>query len=173
MPALVAAWKITGQKKYAAHAADHLRTWFVTPATRMNPNLQYAQAVHGAAPAATTASSTPYTSSRSPALSPSCNPPARSHPPTDDAVIAWFRDYLTWLTTSERGKQERDTKNNHATTWLMQAAEFARLTSNSDVTNDCRNRLRTIIIPNQIAPDGSFPARARSHQALQLFALQS
>ncbi len=84
--------------------------------------------------------------------------PSGALSPTDNAaVLTWFRDYLTWLTTSERGKQERDTKNNHATTWLMQAAEFAHLTGNSDVTTDCRNRLRTIIIPNQIAPDGSFP----------------
>lgn len=44
VPALIAAWKITRQKKYAAH---HLRTWFVDPATSMNPNLEYAQAVHG------------------------------------------------------------------------------------------------------------------------------
>jgi len=39
----------------------------------------------------------------------------------------------------------------------MQAAEFARLTNNPKVTDDCRIRLRAIIIPNQIAPDGSFP----------------
>ncbi len=47
MPALAAAWLLTKRKEFAAHAAAHLRAWFIEPATRMNPNLQYAQAVHG------------------------------------------------------------------------------------------------------------------------------
>src|SRR5690349_18279921 len=47
MPALVAAWKLTREKRYAVHAAEHLRAWFVEERTRMNPNLQYAQAIHG------------------------------------------------------------------------------------------------------------------------------
>ena len=47
MPALAAAYKITGERKYADHAAAHLRAWFIDEATRMNPNLQYAQAIQG------------------------------------------------------------------------------------------------------------------------------
>jgi hypothetical protein len=47
VPALAAAWILTREKKYAAHAAAHLRAWFIDPATRMNPNLRYAQAIHG------------------------------------------------------------------------------------------------------------------------------
>ncbi|MDZ4799936.1 MAG: alginate lyase family protein [Bryobacteraceae bacterium] len=47
MPALTAAWKVTGRKKYAEHAARHLRAWFVDGAPRMNPHLEYAQAIHG------------------------------------------------------------------------------------------------------------------------------
>ena len=157
MPTLVAAWKITGQKKYAAHAADHLRTWFVTPATRMNPNLEYAQAVHGRSTGRNYGIiDTLHLVEVARAIA-VMQPSGALSSADNAAVFAWFRDYLTWLTTSERGKQERDTKNNHATTWLMQAAEFAHLTSNAEVTTDCRNRLRTIIIPNQIAPDGSFP----------------
>src|SRR5260370_39342815 len=46
VPALVAAWKITKDKRYANHAASHLRAWFIDERTRMNPNLQYAQAIH-------------------------------------------------------------------------------------------------------------------------------
>src|SRR5205085_4970824 len=46
-PALAAAWRITGDKTYAAHTARHLRAWFIDNTTRMNPNLQYAQAIRG------------------------------------------------------------------------------------------------------------------------------
>ncbi len=44
VPELTAAWRITGEQRYAAHAVRHLRAWFIDPATRMNPNLQYSQA---------------------------------------------------------------------------------------------------------------------------------
>src|SRR4029450_11807317 len=47
VPALAAAWKITRDKRYARSAARHLRAWFIDESTRMNPNLQYAQAIHG------------------------------------------------------------------------------------------------------------------------------
>src|SRR6266545_4207357 len=47
VPALTAAWKPTGDRRYADRAAKHLRAWFVDPATRMNSNLQYAQAIYG------------------------------------------------------------------------------------------------------------------------------
>src|SRR6266567_5237708 len=47
VPALAAAYKITRERQYAGHAARHLRAWFVDEATRMNPNLQCAQAIKG------------------------------------------------------------------------------------------------------------------------------
>jgi len=47
VPALAAAYKITRQRKYADQAAAHLRAWFIDDATRMNPDLQYAQAIKG------------------------------------------------------------------------------------------------------------------------------
>src|SRR6266496_2160042 len=47
MPALVAAWKLTRDARYAKHALLHLHAWFIDPYTRMNPHLQFAQAIHG------------------------------------------------------------------------------------------------------------------------------
>src|SRR6266576_5990900 len=47
VPALVAAWKLTKDPRYAKLATRHLRAWFIDDSTRMNPNLQYAQAIHG------------------------------------------------------------------------------------------------------------------------------
>lgn len=42
---LALAWWYTDDDKYRAHAADILRTWFITPKTRMTPNLLHAQIV--------------------------------------------------------------------------------------------------------------------------------
>src|SRR5580658_5345081 len=45
VPALAAAWELTGEKKYADHARRYLHAWFVDSATKMSPNLEYAQAI--------------------------------------------------------------------------------------------------------------------------------
>jgi hypothetical protein len=43
----------------------------------------------------------------------------------------------------------------------MQAAAFARLTANREIEDYCRNRFKTVLVPGQIAPDGSFPEELR------------
>ena len=47
VPALAAAWVLTGEGRYSERAARHLRAWFLDEATRMTPHLRYAQAIHG------------------------------------------------------------------------------------------------------------------------------
>src|SRR3954465_14984311 len=47
VPTLTAAYSLTHDRRYAARAVDHLRAWFVTESTRMNPNLLYGQAIKG------------------------------------------------------------------------------------------------------------------------------
>ncbi|MGA8109125.1 MAG: alginate lyase family protein, partial [Acidobacteriaceae bacterium] len=78
-------------------------------------------------------------------------------PATQAGTRNWFDEYLTWLTSSSRGRQERDAKNNHGSCWLLQAAEFAAYAGRLDIRDDCRNRFRTILVPDQIAANGSFP----------------
>jgi hypothetical protein len=158
MPALTAAWKVTRDRKYADKAADHLRAWFIDEKTRMNPNLRYAQAIHGVTTGRGTgvidtihlvevAQAAPFVAD-SGALS-----------KTDfDAVKTWFAEYLAWMTTSRNGMEERDAKNNHATCWGMQVAAFARLTQNRPQMDYVRHRYKTEYIPDQQAADGSFPA---------------
>jgi hypothetical protein len=80
---------------------------------------------------------------------------------TRDGVRDWFAAYLAWLTTDKNGIEERDAKNNHGTCWLLQAAAFARLTGNDEVLAYCRDRFRTVLVPNQMAADGSFPEELR------------
>lgn len=122
MPALIAAWLLTGNRIYANRACDHLRAWFVSPDTRMNPNLEFAQAVVGVS------------TGRSYGIIDSLHLvevaraasflTAREQSPSDaQAIRGWFRSYLDWLSTSAPGKTERAAQNNHAMCWALQAAE--------------------------------------------------
>lgn len=64
MPALTAAWLLTNDPRYAKRAADYLRAWFVTPATRMNPTSSIPRGSTGSRPAGATESSIRFTWSR-------------------------------------------------------------------------------------------------------------
>jgi hypothetical protein len=61
------------------------------------------------------------------------------------------------MTTSKNGREERDAKNNHGTCWVVQVAAFAALTRNEELTTLCRDRFKNVLVPDQIAANGSFP----------------
>ena len=161
VPAQVAAWKLTKDKRYAQHAAMHLRAWFLDERTRMNPNLQYAQAIHGRVTGRGTGIiDTIHLVEVARALEAIEGAAALSASELQ-GIKQWFADYLQWMTTSKNGIEEREAKNNHGTCWVMQVAEFAHLTGNQELLAYCRGRFKTVLLPNQIAADGSFPQELR------------
>jgi len=154
--ALAAAWVITKEKRFSDHAASHLRAWFVDERTRMTPSLQYAQAIHGRVTGRGTGIiDTVHLVEVARAISAIEDVALRRDERA--SVHRWFADYLTWITTHQYGKAERDATNNHGTCWALQAAEFARLIGNTAITQACRDRFKTVLVPTQIASDGSFP----------------
>jgi hypothetical protein len=157
VPALVAACEITGEEKYAAHAVKHLLAWFVHPATMMNPNLMYAQAIMGrvtgrgigiidtlhlaeVARAVQLLEKSGYIEEKD-----------------LQGIKAWFAAYLEWMTTHEYGIAERDNGNNHSTCWVVQVGAFASLVGDEEKLAFCRDLYRDTLLPNQMAADGSFP----------------
>jgi hypothetical protein len=156
MPALTAACVLTGDTRYGKRACDHLRAWFVTPETRMNPNLQFAQAVQGVSTGRSYGIiDTLHLVEVARAASFLTNGMLSAE--DGAAVRDWFRNYVDWLKSSDFGKTERDAKNNHAMCWALQAAEFARLAGDDATRNDVSRRYREILLPDQLAMDGSFP----------------
>jgi len=156
VPALTAAWLLTGRSSYAHRACDHLRAWFVTPETRMNPSLNFAQAVQGVSTGRSygiidtlhlveVARAASFLTAQTLSAEDS------------RAVKAWFQSYLEWLNSSDPGKTERDAKNNHAICWALQAAEYARLAGDEPARKEVYRRYREIMLPDQMAQDGSFP----------------
>jgi hypothetical protein len=156
VPALTAAWRITGVRRYADHAVRHLQAWFVDDATRMNPNLQYAQAIHGRFTGRGTGIIDTIHLVEVARAAKLLERRADLGP-----VKRWFAEYVAWMTTHPYGLAERDAKNNHGTCWVMQVAEFARLTGNAELAAYCRERFRKVLAPDQIAANGSFPQELR------------
>jgi Alginate lyase len=156
-PALTAAWKLTKDRRYSDHAAAHIRAWFVDEATRMNPDLQYAQAIHGRSTGRGTGVIDTIHLVEVARAIPLLAESGSLSPVHYGATRKWFEEYVHWMTTSKNGTDERDTKNNHATCWLMQVAAFARLTGNRELLAWSADRYKTVIVPGQIQPDGSLP----------------
>jgi hypothetical protein len=161
MGALASAYKITGNQKYVLHALKHCRAWFADTATKMNPSLLYAQAIKGRATGRGIGIiDTIQFMEVVMALM------AMEHAKGMDAALLatvkdWFSQYLTWLTTHPYGKDEMNAANNHGTCWAMQVAAFAKFTGNQPLMTFCRDRYKTVFLPNQMAADGSFPQELR------------
>ena len=156
MPALTAGWLLTGDRRYGQHACDHLRAWFITPDTRMNPNLEFSQGVHGVS------------TGRSWGIIDTLHlvevaraagivAPLLLSAEENEALKSWFRNYLQWMNTSDKGVKERDSLNNHATCWALQASEFARLIDDSETRDQVYRQYTGVLLPKQLGPDGSFP----------------
>jgi alpha-galactosidase len=157
MGALAAAYVVSQDKAYLHRALVHARAWFVDTATMMNPNLQYAQAIKGRA------------TGRGIGIIDTIHflevvqalrimEKAGLIPPADLAAIKdWFSRYLHWMTTHPYGQDEMKATNNHGTCWVMQVAEFAKWVGDKHWMDFCRERYRTVLLPNQMAADGSFP----------------
>ena len=157
VPDLASAYLLTGDDRYADAALRHLDAWFVDPATRMNPNLLYAQAISGRVTGRGIGIiDTVHLVEVARAVEVLAREGALSE--TEVAPIRmWFADYLDWMTTHPYGIDERDHGNNHSTAWALQAAAFARLASDEAVLADVRQRFKTILIPEQMNAEGGFP----------------
>ncbi|WP_256011939.1 alginate lyase family protein [Desertivirga xinjiangensis] len=153
--ALASAYKLTGDKKYADHALVHLKAWFVDPETLMNPNLLYAQAIQGRF---TGRGIGIIDTIHLMEVAQGVLVMKAAFNETDvNAIKNWFSRYLDWLTSHQYGKDEMNAKNNHGTCWVMQVASFAKLTGNQELLDFCVERYKRVLLPDQMAADGSFP----------------
>jgi hypothetical protein len=154
---LTSAYILTKNTKYSKAAMGHLKAWFIDTATLMNPSLLYGQAI------------TRKVSGRGigiidmiqmveVAQSVSVLEKSGLINNKDISEIKnWFTQYLKWVTTHSYGIEEREAKNNHGTCWVMQVSVFAKLVGDTSLLSYCNNRFKTVLLPSQMAPNGSFP----------------
>ncbi len=159
--ALASAYQLTGDEKYIGQVLQHCKAWFVDTATLMNPNLQFAQAIKGRFTGRGIGIiDTIQLMEVVQGLLVMENAKNMDRQLLE-AIRSWFERYLQWLTTHQYARDEMNAANNHGTCWAMQTAAFARFTHNDTLTRFCRDRYKNVLLPNQMAADGSFPQELR------------
>lgn len=159
--ALASAYELTGNDTYVKQALLHCKAWFVDTATLMNPNLQFAQAIKGRFTGRGIGIiDTIQLMEVVQGLAAMENAKGMDHRLLA-AIRNWFEQYLQWLTTHKHGRDEMNATNNHGTCWVMQTACFAKFTHNEKLMQFCSDRYKTVLLPNQMAADGSFPQELR------------
>ncbi|MFH0991107.1 MAG: alginate lyase family protein [bacterium] len=163
--ALALAYCITEDEKYAEKASKHLQVWFLDEATKMNPNLNYGQAIKGVNQGRGIGIIETYQ--------------LRDlidafillkHSPfwtreIDEGITGWFSDYLRWLIESGHGKDESVEKNNHGSAYDVQVSCIALYLGKPAIAKRILSEAGTKRIAVQIEPDGSQPlelARTKS-----------
>ena len=127
---LALAYYFSGNNSYAAHASKLMQVWFLDTATRMNPNLDFAQAIKGV------------NTGRGAGIIDSRHfiklvdaigllQPSRSWSEQDqEGMKKWFADYLLWMQTSKTGMDEMGAENNHGAWYDALRLSLALFTDN-------------------------------------------
>jgi alginate lyase len=127
------AYYFSNEQKYAKQASKLAEVWFLDPATRMNPNLNYGQAVKGV------------TVGRAAGLIDSrffiwaidgirLLQTSRYWTANDQTSLRqWFSAFLTWLETSPIGQIEKAARNNHGIWFDAQTLAMALYIDSTDM----------------------------------------
>ncbi|HMK26039.1 MAG TPA: alginate lyase family protein [Chitinophagaceae bacterium] len=122
------AWYLTGEEKFAEKAAKLLHTWFLDEATKMNPHLEYGQAIPGINTGRGIGIIETIAligiADAAGLLNGSKSWTTIDH----QALQQWYSQYLNWLLTSKNGTDEHNAKNNHGTWYYAQVIDFALFT---------------------------------------------
>ena len=150
------AYYFSGNEKYAQKATDFVRTWFINPATKMNPNLQYGQMIKGR------------NEGRGAGLIDTRNFISAlegvelirnsKHWSDSDhkALQEWFDEFLDWMETSKNGREEMKAQNNHGVFYDAQRLAFALFIDNKEKTEEVVNSAKKRL-DYQMNDEGAFP----------------
>lgn len=150
------AYYFSENEMYAEHAAKLLRVWFLDPATKMNPNMNFAQAIKGVneGRGAGLIDTRHYVK-----LVDGINLLKGSKnwkPADEEGMKQWVAEFLNWMQTSKNGTDELNAKNNHGAWYDAQRLALALFIDSTDlakrIINNAAGRL-----DYQVDDNGFFP----------------
>ncbi len=155
--ALALAYYFKRDEAYATKAVQLLRTFFLDPATRMNPHLEYAQFI----PGVNTGRGIGLIETRGftrvvdaiGLLKGSQALDAK----TEAGLKDWFGKFLQWMLDSRNGREESAAKNNHGTHYDVQVVSFAMFVGRREFARQTLEQAKQKRIAAQIEPDGRQP----------------
>jgi hypothetical protein len=162
---LALAWYFTGEEAFAAKAKELLAAWFFDPATRMNPHMEFAQAI----PGVNTGRGIGLIEGR--ALAPVVDAVgllagSKAWTEADQRQLQeWYGRFLQWMQESQKGREEAAARNNHGTYYDIQAATYALFLGKTELASNLVQNAARKRIEAQIEPDGRQPlelARTRA-----------
>src|SRR5438270_7946514 len=154
---LALAYYFKGDEAYAAKAVQLLRAFFLESATRMNPNLEYAQFI----PGVNTGRGIGLIETRGltrvvDAIGLLAG--SKSLTEADQRGLEdWFTKFLQWMTESKNGRDESNSQNNHGTYYDVQTTSFALFLGKKDLAVNILQTARQKRIARQVEPDGKEP----------------
>jgi hypothetical protein len=171
--ALGLAYYYTGDLRYATKLAGIVRVWFLDPATAMNPNADFAQAVPGrekgrAEGVLDTSAFQSVVDAVGLAV-----PSGALRPAEQKALEQWFGRYIDWMLTSPNGRAENAAKNNHGIWFDSQIAQYALFARRPEMAEKVVTAFPTKRIAAQFDPSGKLPEELTRTRSLHysIFAL--
>lgn len=151
------AYFYSGNRNYADKAAALVRAWFLDPATGMNPNMNFAQAVpgreNGRAEGVLDTSGFIGVIDAVGLIGPS----GALSPDEVKALELWFSRYVDWMRTSPNGKAEAAARNNHGIWYDAQIARFALFARRDDIARKTVGDFARARIAKQVDVSGALP----------------
>jgi hypothetical protein len=156
---LTLAWYYTGDAAYGRRAALDLETWFIDPATRMNPNLSYTQGIPCKIDGRGTGIidfSQQFTDILDAVAILNTGAPGWSR--SDNAAMTdWDGRFLDWLMTDSNAADEAASTNNHGSFFDMQEAALALAVGRPQLARSIVETAETKRLDVQLAADGGQP----------------
>jgi len=154
---LALAYYYSGERKYADGAARVIRTWFLDPTTRMNPNMNFAQAVPGVSngrPEGVLDGASFIAVIDAAGL---IAPSGALTPSETAALEGWFGRYVDWMLKSPNGQAEGKASNNHGLWYDAQVARFALFARRPEIARKIALAFPKGRIAQQVDTSGALP----------------
>jgi len=159
------AYYFTGKEEYAAHATKLIRVWFLDTATRMNPNLKYAQSVKGVTDGrAEGVIDTRHFMHIMDAIQ--LLKASKTWTSKDQfGMEGWVKEFIQWLGTSTIGKEEMNAPNNHGVWYDAQLLAYAEFIKDNNLIKTIYTRVLNRL-DQEMDAQGSFPLEMKRTTSL-------